>query len=110
MHDNCVVVHVKLPGVEVITYDTLADVVTAGHDNVTERLSTNACVLMGISGAPSGVTGVAAGAVDDPNALVVTTAIVYSIPFTTFSIVHEFAVVMQVPPLGLAVAVNDRPD
>jgi len=53
MHDVSVVVHVRLPGVEVTTYVTPIDDVIAGHATVTDLLPTIDIEVAGTSGIPS---------------------------------------------------------
>ena len=75
-HDVSVVVHVKLPGVEVTTYVTPIDDVIAGHATVTDLLPTTDIDDAGTSGAPS-ANPVAVVAVPVPFAFVPTTDTVY---------------------------------
>jgi hypothetical protein len=102
-----VVVHVKLPGVEVTTYVTLTDDVTAGHAIVTELLPVNDIDDAGPSGAPS-ATPVVVVAVPIPFEFLPTTDTVYSVPFIRPVMVHfvvTIAVEVHVAPPGVAVAV-----
>jgi hypothetical protein len=75
-HDVSVVVHVKLPGVEVTTYVTPIDEITAGHATVTDLLPTTDIEVTGTSGVPS-ASPVAVASVPVPNVFVPTTETVY---------------------------------
>ncbi|CAB4608521.1 unannotated protein [freshwater metagenome] len=66
----------KLPGIDVTTYVTLAEVVTAGHDKVMKRFATIEVALTGTSGSPSGITTLEAVTLEDPKAFVATTVTV----------------------------------
>jgi hypothetical protein len=67
---------VKLPGVEVTTYVTPIDEVTAGHATVTDLLPDTDIDMAGTSGAPS-AKPVAVVAVPMPSVFVPTTDTVY---------------------------------
>ena len=107
MHDVSVVVHVRLPGVEVTTYVTPIDDVIAGQLTVTDLLPTTDMDDAGTSGAPS-ANPVAVVAVPVPYVFVPVTETVYWVPLTRPTIVHDIIVVSvdeHVPPPGVAVAV-----
>jgi hypothetical protein len=111
MHDVSVVVHVRLPGVEVTTYVTPTDDVIAGQVTVTDLLPTTDIDDAGTSGAPS-ASPVAAVAVPVPFVLVPTTDTVYCVPLIRPAIVHDVMTVsvdVHVPAPGVAVAVYVMP-
>jgi len=75
-HEVSVVVHEKLPGVEVTTYVTPMDEVIAGHATVTDLFPIVDIEVAGTSGIPS-ASPVAVVAVPMPYVLVPTTDTVY---------------------------------
>ena len=104
-----VVVHVRLPGVEVAVYPVMGSPFgdDAAQPTVTDASPRVAVMVVGAVGTPAGVT--AADDVDAgefPDADLATTVTVYAVPLVRPVMAHVSAVVVeQLAPPGAAVAV-----